>query len=124
MLSHDQRLAPLATSGATLVAFVGVCHEVVGARLFPWAPDALGGPVGWHGAGLACILAGLLLVAGTLYLVHFPVVAAGIAIAIVGCLVGIVTAVVHGQFHLFAFTLSFGGLTAAMFHRPSSPQVP
>ena len=119
MTSHDP-FASLATSGATLVTFVGVCHEVVGARLFPWAPEALGGSLGWHGAGLACILGGLLLAAGTLHLIRFPVAAGGFTVAAIGIFVGIWTAVAHAQFHLFAFTLSVGGLAVAIFHHPVS----
>ena len=36
MASRQSLYQSLATSGAVLIVFIGVCHEVVGTRLFPF----------------------------------------------------------------------------------------
>ena len=107
----------LAASGAVLVAFIGLSHEFVGASLFPWGPAAFGGPIGWHGVGVSGILAGLLLLAGTLRLVAFPVFSLAAVIAVLGAGIGAYTAVARGQFHFFAFALSLSGVLVAFCHR-------
>ena len=51
----------LASCGAVLIAFIGVCHEFIGHIVFPWGPSTLGGPIGWHGLGIFSIVLGLLM---------------------------------------------------------------
>ncbi len=106
----------LAASGAALVVFIGLSHEFVGAALFPWAPAIFGGSVGWHAVGLAGIVAGLLLFAGTLHLVRVPVVTLSSVVAGLGALVTAYTAVVHSQFHFFAVALCLAGVLVAVCH--------
>src|SRR5882672_11512023 len=89
----------LASSGATLVSFAGVFHETVGAKLFPWAPAVFGGQVGWYGAGVATILAGLLLLASTLGMVKLPVTVASLVVAGLGLAAAAFAALVHSQLH-------------------------
>ena len=67
----------LACGAATLVAYVGVVHEVVGSTLYPQGPAALGGPLGWHALGISGIAAGLALAAGVLGLARVPVLTLG-----------------------------------------------
>ena len=116
MSRQEALFQSLATSGAVLVIFVAVCHEVVGAKLFPWGPAALGGPIGWHGVGVGGITVGLLLVGGTLRVLTFPVVPWAIAVAVLGFVIGAFTAVAHQEFHVFAAIVVLAATTTAVFH--------
>jgi hypothetical protein len=120
MLRQEALFQSLAASGAVLITFVGVCHEVVGAQLFPWAPEVLGGPIGWHGLGIGTITIGLLLCVGTLRIIRFPVLQWALIIAVAALAVGIFTAIVHRQFHLFAFALVLAATGMAVGHRKTS----
>jgi hypothetical protein len=106
----------LAAAGAVLITFIGVCHEVIGARLFPWAP-ALFGVIGWHGMGIAGVVIGIGLLGGVLRLISFPVVSLAVAITVVGLGITLFTAVAHREFHFFALTASLAGTSVALFHR-------
>ena len=117
-MTEDEALyQSLASCGAAVIAFIGVCHEGVGSTLFPWGPALFGGPVGWHGLGLACIGGGALMLGGTLRLIAFPVVP--VALLVVGIGTGLVlfTAVAYGRFHMFALAVATAGVVAAVFHR-------
>jgi len=98
-----------ACAAATLVAYVGVVHEVVGATLYPQGPGEFGGPVLWHATGLAGIAAGLSLVLGAMRLLRVPVRALAAAVGIVGGAIFAAEAIRNGGFHLFAFTLVVAG---------------
>jgi uncharacterized membrane protein len=113
-ISDRERL--LAFAAATLVAYVGIAHEVVGARLYPDGPATLGGPVAWHAVGIAGIAAGALLIAGTLGVVSVPLVPCALAIAAVG---GVFVAwdAMNGGFHFFAMTLVVAGGVLALAAR-------
>lgn len=114
---EDALYQSLAASGAAIIAFIGVCHETVGATLFPWGPAFLGGPVGWHGTGLVAIAAGLALLGGTLRLFRFPVVGLALLASAIGVFFLVATAVLHGQFHVFALAATCAGLVTASCHR-------
>ena len=103
----------LSCGAATLVAYVGVVHEVVGATFYPDGPEAFGGPLGWHAAGVAAILTGLLLGAGVLRVLSVPVRPLAAAVGLIGAVVFAVD-LWHGSFHLFAFTLVVAGGFLAM----------
>jgi hypothetical protein len=107
----------LAASGAAVITFVGVCHEAVGATLFPWGPAFLGGPIGWHGTGLVAIATGLGLVGGALGLFPFPVVQLSLLASAIGVFFVVATAVLHGQFHVFALAVVCCGALTAYCHR-------
>lgn len=96
-------------AAATLVAYVGVVHEVVGATLYPEGPLAFGGPIVWYAAGVAGIAAGLLLAAGAVRLLAVPVRPLAAAVGIIGGAVFVAEALRNGGFHLFAFTLVVAG---------------
>jgi hypothetical protein len=98
----------LAASGATLMVFVGLCHEAVGSALFPWGPAAFGGPLGWHALGIAGTGVALLVLAGTLDLATVPVVPLAATLGLLGAGIAVYTAVGHGQFHFFAVSLVAG----------------
>lgn len=117
-MSHDEALyQSLASCGAAVVVFIGVCHEFVGSTLFPWGPALFGGAIGWHGIGIFTIVAGVLVLAGTLRLIKFPVVSFALIAIVVGIVLGIYTAVVHDHFHLFAFAAAVAGAVTGFFHR-------
>src|SRR5581483_3735177 len=64
--SPVSRARAIACAGAVLLAYVGVVHEVVGTTLYPDGPAWFGGALGWHAAGAALIVLGLVTAAGTL----------------------------------------------------------
>jgi uncharacterized membrane protein len=111
------RRRALACLGAGLVAYVGVAHEVVGTTLFPYAPAVFGGPIPFHAVGVAGIVTGLLMVAGTLGLVRVPLVPLGVVLGALGAAIFVLTAGRYGDFHLFALTLSLAGLLVAVASR-------
>ena len=120
MSSRQSLYQSVAVSGAVLVVFIGVCHEVVGPRLFPWGPDLFGGAIGWHAAGLGCIAIGLALLGGTLRFVRFPVIPSASIVGAAGLAAMVFTAVAHQEFHLFALTLALASASTAFFHRAAS----
>ena len=85
MTRDQERHQALAASGAAIIAFIGIVHEVVGETIFPWAPAFVGGYVIWYAMGGACLAFGLALLAATLGLIRMPVV--------VPCLVGAIGAI-------------------------------
>jgi hypothetical protein len=106
----------LATSCAAIIAFIGVCHEFIGDTVFPWGPEFLGGPIGWHGLGIFTIAAGSLAVAGTLQRINVPITLFAILVATIGVTIALLTAVLHGQFHMFAVVGALAGVGAGVFH--------
>jgi len=120
-MSREEALyQSLASCGAVLIAFNGICHEFAGHVVFPWGPATLGGPIGWHGLGIFGIALGLLLLGGTLRLIRFAVVPWAVVASVIGIALGIFTAVVHHQFHMFAFAVVLAGAAAAFFHRKAA----
>jgi hypothetical protein len=117
MTKEQARYQALAASGATIVAFIGVVHEVVGETIFPWAPAFVGGYVNWYVMGAACLAFGLALMAATLRLIRMPVVVPCLVLAVVALGLTVLVAVTHGEFHFFAVALALAGLTTAYFHR-------
>lgn len=115
-MREEARYQSLASCGAALIAFIGVCHEFVGHLLFPWAP-ALFGPVIWHGLGIFAIVVGVSMLLGTLRLIAFPVVAFASIAAVLAKVVFVFTAVAYLQFHLFALVAAMAGAVTAVFHR-------
>jgi hypothetical protein len=106
----------LAASGAAIVAFIGVVHEAAGGLIFPWAPVLLG-PVAWHALGLSAIAGGTLIFLGTLNLVRVPVVLFSLLVAVLALVIGVLTAILKHEFHLFAFAAMLAGVTTAYFNR-------
>ena len=107
-MSTSVPLSPRAAAScaaAALVAYVGVVHEVVGARLYPDGPALFGGALGWHAVGLTGIAAGLVMAAGVLRLLPIPIVPLAVVVAAVGGVAFIGEVLLHGGFHFFAFTL-------------------
>jgi hypothetical protein len=114
---EQARNQALAACGAVLIAFIGFCHEVVGDLLFPWGPELLGGPIGWHGTGLLAICTGLLLLAGTLGVIRFPVIPVALIVSVVGLLFLVIAATRYDDLHAFTLAASFAGLCTAHFHK-------
>ena len=118
-----ERARLLAFAAATLVAYVGIAHEVVGTRLYPDGPALLGGPLGWHAVGIAGIVAGALLIAGTLGVLTVPLVPSALSIAAVGGLF-VAWDAVNGGFHFFAMTLVIAGSVLALAARRPKVMAP
>lgn len=122
MSKNEALYQSVASCGAVLIAFIGVIHEFAGHVLFPWGPDFLGDPVGWHAAGLFCIAAGVALLGGTLRIIYFPVIPLALFMAAGGAFFVGVAAVLHGQFHMFALVGFFAGIATAYFHRKAEEE--
>jgi len=120
MTKEQARYQALATSGAVLIAFVGIVHVVVGETIFPWAPAFVGGYVIWYAMGVLCLAFGLALTAATLGLVRFPVVWPCIVLAVGSLALTALVEVLHHEFHFFAVALAVAGLTTAWFYRKSA----
>jgi hypothetical protein len=101
---------------AFLIAFIGLVHEAVGPKLFPWAPDFFG-VVLWHGIGVLAIALGLLLLGGTMGLMVVPVTPLAIFAAIGGLAAVLFIAMHAGEFHFFALSLSIAAVGVAVLHR-------
>jgi hypothetical protein len=112
----------LACGAATLVAYVGVVHEVVGSTLYPQGPSVLGGPLGWHALGVSGIAAGLLLAAGVLGVAPVPIRTLAAAVAVCGAVIFVAAALVFGGFHFFALTLFVAALVLALTQRAPVPR--
>ena len=108
--SDRERL--LAFAAATMIAYVGVVHEVVGTRLYPEGPALLGGPIGWHAVGIGGIAVGVLLVLGTLGVVAVPLAPVALAIAGVGAAF-VAWDATRGGLHFFALTAMIAGVVLA-----------
>ncbi len=111
MVSRRQALA---FAGSTLLAYIGVVHEVVGVRLYPYGPKFFGGLAGWHAAGLGLVAAGIALAAATLGVLRLPVVALALTLAAAGAAVFAAEWWMHAEFHLFAFTMLVAGIVVAL----------
>jgi hypothetical protein len=107
----------LACSAATLVAYVGVVHEVVGSTLYPQGPAALGGSLGWHALGISGIAAGVVLAAGVLGLARVPMLPIAVVVALCGAVIFVAEALIHGGFHFFALTLFVAAVVLAIAER-------
>ena len=108
----------VAASFALLIAFHGILHEVIGPLLFPTLPETFGFLL-WHGMGIAVLIIGALMFAGTLRLIRFPIVPAAIILGTLATGVIIYIEVTHQQFHFFALTLALSSATSAIFYRKS-----
>ena len=109
----------LAAALSLVMAFVGVVHEVVGSTLYPNGPASFGGPVPWHAAGLALVVAGAVLVASTLGLMRAPVRIVAAIVSSVGLGIAIHDLLRLQHFHLFAATLAVSGAAIALLYQPS-----
>lgn len=114
MTKQEVTFQSLASGGALHIGFIGLAHEIIGAQLFPWAPEALG--VLWHPAGLSVVAMGMLLLAGTLRLIRYPVVPLALLAAIAGVVTVALIELLHQQFHFLALTLAIAGAMTAIFH--------
>lgn len=85
----------LASCGAVTIALIGFTHEVAGHLIFPWGPDLLGGPIGWHATGLLAVATGLLLLGGTLRLIRFPVIPVALTTAAASVFFFVIAAALH-----------------------------
>jgi hypothetical protein len=100
--------------GASFVAYVGLVHEVVGARLYPDGPALLGGPLPWHALGLAGIAAGATLLADLLGVVRVPRRALAAVVGVAGAGAVVMDLVVHDGFHFFGATIVVAALLVAL----------
>lgn len=118
--SRETTYHSFTVAGAVLIVFIGLSHEFVGARVFPWGPATFGGPLGWHGLGVGGTLLALVLLAGVLGRVRVPIGPVALAFAVLGATITIYTAVAHGEFHFFAVSLVIAAIVVALCHgRPS-----
>jgi len=120
MTREQARAQALAVSGAVIIAFIGVVHEVVGETIFPWAPAFVGGYATWYAMGAACLAFGLALTAATLGFLRMPVVWPCIVAAVGAVGLTVLVAVVQGEFHFFAMSIAAAAVMTAYFHRKAA----
>jgi hypothetical protein len=109
-----------AVAGTVLMVFIGLCHEFVGATVFPWGPATFGGSLGWHALGLGGTLLALLLLAGVLGRIALPVVPLSLVFAALGTAISAYTAIAEREFHFFAVSLVIAAIVVAVCHSRSS----
>jgi hypothetical protein len=99
---------------AALIAFQGVCHEAVGAVLFPYGPDLFGGLAAWHAFGLVIVAVGAYLFAEVLRGTWRHVTPLSLVVVLVAAAVFGLALLRYGDFHVFALTgvVSGAGLIA------------
>lgn len=117
MVDEQTRHRAIAASAATIVAFIGFCHEVIGTTLFPWGPAAIGGSIPWHLLGAVAISAGLVLLLGTLHVIAAPVVPVARFVTALGLAVALFVVFRTGELHVLALVFSAAGLVFASAHR-------
>ena len=117
VMSREIQYRSFAVAGAVLIVFIGMCHEFVGAIVFPFGPAVFGGSLGWHGVGLGGILLGLFLLAGVLDLIQLPVALISLFFMLLGMAIAIYTAVAYGRFHFFAVSLVVAAIVVALCYR-------
>lgn len=118
MVAAGTRDRSLAVAGSVLIAYIGLCHEFVGAIVYPFGPATFGGPVGWHGFGFAVVLIGVVLLGGVLGVGRVPVVVLSGLCAFVGVSLTVYAAIAFERFHFFAASAVLAALTVAACHRP------
>lgn len=116
MVDEQTRSRAIAASAATIVTFIGVCHEVIGTTLFPWGPAAIGGWVPWHLLGAVAISAGLVLLLGTLHVISAPLVPLSRFVTALGIAVALFVAFRTGEIHFLALVFAAAGLVFAIGH--------
>lgn len=113
----------LATAGPVVITANGLHHEFMGEIVFPWGPDFLGGPIGWHGFTLLVVVYGVVMLLGTVRVLKLPVYPmVGLAI-LVCCGLLLASAILHQQFHGFAFTSLVAVTVTAVCYRKSSRSI-
>jgi hypothetical protein len=104
LANRQQICQSLTTTGPAVITANGLHHELMGKIVFPWGPEFLGGPIGWHGFTLVVIAFGIAMLLGTLGVIRLPVLLmCGTAIFVCSGLI-LVSAIYHQQFHALAFT--------------------
>jgi hypothetical protein len=116
MVDEQTRHRAIAASAATITAFIGFCHEVIGTTLFPWGPAAIGGAVPWHLLGAVAISAGLVLLLGTLHLISAPLVPVARFVTVLGVAVAVFVAFRTGEIHVLALVFAASGVVFAIEH--------
>lgn len=116
MVDGTTRARAIAASAATVVTFIGVCHETIGTTLFPWGPAAIGGAVPWHLLGAVAISAGLVLLLGTLHVISAPLVPVSRFVTALGIAVALFVAFRTGEFHFLALVFAAAGVVFASSH--------
>ena len=113
----------LATAGPVVITANGLHHEFMGEIVFPWGPDFLGGPIGWHGFTLLVVVYGVVMLMSTLRVLKLPVYPmVGLAI-LVCCGLLLASAIFHQQFHGFAFTSLVAVTVTAICYGKSSRSI-
>lgn len=117
-MSREEALyQSLASCGAALLIFNGICHLFVAETLFPFGPAFFHGRFNFYGIGVVAIVAGILLLGSILRLYVFPVVAASLVTAASGVAVLIICQMIYDRFNVFALSVAFSGLLMAYCYR-------
>jgi hypothetical protein len=107
----------LAAAASSVIAFIGLCHEAVGAVVYPFGPALFGGPVGWHMFGVLTVIVGILLLIGVLEWVRIPVMFLSLFVGVVGLALTLLVGIVFERFHFFATSAVLMAITVAISYR-------
>lgn len=101
-------------AASVLIAFQGICHEAVGARVFPFGPELFGGWLGWHLFGFLITGVGVWFTIAVIRERYRFVSGTALVLAPVGAYIFGYTALVESGFHVFALTGTISAVVVAV----------
>ncbi len=122
MISKEVKLRAFAVAGSVLIIFIGLCHEMVGAIVFPFGPSVFGGLLGWHALGIGGTALAIVLLLGVLDIISIPINILSIVFLLIGISIFLYTAIIYKQFHFFALSLIFASITVIVCYKPGRLQ--
>lgn len=112
----------LASCGAALIIFNGICHLFVAETLFPFGPEFFHGRIPFFGVGVVAIIAGCLLLGAILRFYLFPVIAVSLVTSAAGLAILIICQTLYNRFNVFALSVALSGIIMAYFYRKATQQ--
>ncbi len=120
MSKQEALYQSLASCGAALVIFNGICHLFVAETLFPFGPEFFHGRIIFYGLGVVAIIAGCLLLGAILRFYSFPVIAVSLVTSVAGLAILIICQTLYNRFNVFALSVALSGVIMAHFYRKAT----
>lgn len=122
MSKREALYQSLASCGAALIIFNGICHLFVAETLFPFGPEFFHGRVIFSGLGVVAIIAGCLLLGAILRFYVFPVIAVSLVTSVAGLAILVICQTLYNRFNVFALCVASSGIIMAYFYRKANQQ--
>lgn len=122
MSKQEALYQSLASCGAALIVFNGICHLFVAETLFPFGPEFFHGRAIFTGIGYVAIVAGILLLGAILRFYSFPVIAVSLITSVAGFAILAICQTLYNRFNVFALCVALSGVIMAYFYRKASRQ--